>query len=293
MKSTVLRIAFGILLLPTVISCSSEQTIDRPIGLTPTAGHASPQQVQAVYRPDLFPEQVKLPFSESVGEPLEEGGPSASAHLVRSFALPDSQAEVRIYSDAGAASSLTAYLKGAKSEWKLGPLPAGGENPDQTWFNPLPFISGEASGVSIEVPFGSIGSQNGLLVYNKQTDSWQVADFQGHRAVPLDLDGDGVPEWVGNQTDWVPPAVEIHRWVPERERFESTVVQMDASLFPDADNHTPSYSSLFAEEGTYFMEIGNDAFYAFFTYDQGVLKQYRPADTRDRVDEMQRARGKH
>ena len=106
----------------------------------------------------------------------------------------------------------------------------------------------------------------------------------------MDLDNDGVPEWVGNMTDWVPPAVEIHRWVAEYDRFESTVIQWDRSLFPDAPIEEIFYSSLFVEEGKHFIEIGNKDGYAFFTFDHGFLKKYKPADTRSRVWEMQMAR---
>jgi hypothetical protein len=150
----------------------------------------------------------------------------------------------------------------------------------------LDFLNGEVSGAAIEIPFGSIGAKNGLLIYHSDTDLWNVVDFQGHMAIPLDLDNDGVLEWVGNQTDWVPPALEIHRWAAVSDRFESTVLQWN-SLFPDTDNEEPSYSFLFKENGQHLIQIGRNDAYAFFTFDQGVLKQYRPADTRDRVLEMQ------
>ncbi|TXK84198.1 hypothetical protein [Paenibacillus sp. N3.4] len=287
MKSIVQRIVILILFLLTIIACSNEQ---KHISTTSTTGHFDPQQAQAVYRPDLFPEQVMIPYVESLGQPLEYGSPPAAANFVRSFTFPQSQAEIRVYSNPDSPSSMMAYLKGEKSEWRLGYLSGVDGGQDASWIYPLKFVTGEVSGASIEVPFGSVGSQNGLLVYYKHTDSWKVVDFQGHRAISIDIDDDGVPEWVGNQTDWVPPAVEIHRWVPESDRFEFTVIQMDSSLFPNADNNTPSYSSLFMEEGKYFIEIGNDAYYTFFTYDQGALKKYRPADTRDRIYEMQMAR---
>ncbi|WP_307443102.1 hypothetical protein [Paenibacillus sp. V4I3] len=168
-----------------------------------------------------------------------------------------------------------------------------GFNEKQSSINPLNFLNGGVSGAAIEIPIGTIGAKNVLLIYHHNTDSWNVVDFQGHPVIPMDLDSDGVPEWVGNQTDWVPPALEIDRWVAEYDRFETTVLQWDSSLFPDTANEEASYSSLFVEEGKHFIEIGNNDAYAFFTYNNGFLKQYRPADTRSRVLEMQMARQHH
>ncbi|WP_282942642.1 hypothetical protein [Paenibacillus sp. RC67] len=138
-----------------------------------------------------------------------------------------------------------------------------------------------------EVPVYS--AKNEVLIYDHNIDSWNVVDFQGHSAIPMDLDGDGIPEWIGNHTDWVPPALEIHRWDTENARFESTVIQWE-SLFPETSNDTPSNSSLFIEDGKHIIQIGRHDAYAFFTYYHGVLRLFHPEDTRDRVLEMQMAR---
>ncbi|UQZ83843.1 hypothetical protein SK3146_03050 [Paenibacillus konkukensis] len=246
------------------------------------------QPAQAAYRPDLFPEQAAIPFGESIMHPLEPASSPSGAKLIQSFPLADTKAEIRIYSDTDASSNLTGYLKGLQTEWKLGSLSAAA--PGQVRITPLNWIAGEWTGAEIASTSDSAAAKKRLAVYHQPTDSWKVIDFQGHGAMAADLDGDGVTEWVGNQTDWVPPAVEIHRWNQERGRFESTVVQLDPGLFPDMAGDTPSYSSLFEEEGKAFIEIGDDDAYAFFTYDRGMLKKYRPADTRDRVLEMQMKR---
>jgi hypothetical protein len=277
-----------LLLILTVCACSNVQVNHHEDKKAPAQEHSNPQQVKADYRPDLFPEQVTIPFGESWLQPIEASAPPAGAKLIRSFALPHSEAEILVYSSTDSSTDLTGYLKGKKSQWKLGHISTTNEN--RLSISNLDFVTGEASGVAIEVPFGSIGAKNGLVVYQQNTDSWKVIDFQGHGAISMDLDNDSIPEWVGNQTDWVPPALEIHRWNPEFSRFESTVIQWDPSLFPDAVSDTPSYSSLFEEEGKRFIEIGNDVAYAFFTYDRGILKKYHPADTRGRVLEMQLSR---
>ncbi|MDQ0874308.1 hypothetical protein QFZ77_002967 [Paenibacillus sp. V4I3] len=281
---------FGIMIpiLLSILACSNDQVHHTSM---PTANSRHSDQ-QSVYRPDLFLENIAFPFGEGLGQPLESGTPPSEAKLIKSFALSRSEAEVHIYKSGGDASPIyTGYLKGKNSEWKLGNLTNFNEN--QAWINPMNFLTGDVSGASIEIPFGKIGAKNGLVIYHHKTDSWKIIDFQGHTAIPMDLDNDGVPEWVGNQTDWVPPAVEIHRWVAEYDRFESTVIQWDSSLFPDEAKEEVFYSSLFVEEGKHFIEIGNKDGYAFFTFDHGFLKQYKPADTRSRFLEMQMARQHH
>ncbi|CAN7506969.1 hypothetical protein LJR153_003564 [Paenibacillus sp. LjRoot153] len=269
-------------LLLSILACSNDQV--HQTGM-PTANSRHSDQ-QSVYRPDLFREQTTYPFGKSFEQPLESDTPPSEAKLIKSFVLSRSEAEVQIYQIGSEASLIyTGYLKGKNSQWKLGNLTNFNEN--QAWINPLNFLIGDVSGASIEIPFGQIGARNGLLIYHHKTDSWNVVDFQGHSAIPMDLDNDGIPEWVGNQTDWVPPAVEIHRWVAEYDRFESTVIQWDRSLFPDAVIEDVFYSSLFVEEGQHFIEIGNKDGYAFFTFDHGFLKQFIPTDTKSRVLEKQ------
>ncbi|WP_240419093.1 hypothetical protein [Paenibacillus periandrae] len=284
MTNFIHRAGIMMLILLSTLACSNDQVM-YDNGMSTNISEHSGQH--PIYRPDLFPEHVVIPFEESMGQPLEKGTAPIGAKLIQSFVLPGSEAEVLVYTNGVASSGLTGYLKGRNSEWKLGDMPNFDEN--QVWIHPLSFLTGEVSGAVIEIPFGSIGAKKGLLTYHHNTDSWHVVDFQGHTTIPMDIDSDGVPEWIGNQTDWVPPALEIHRWVTEHERFESTVLQ-SSSLFPEIANDEPSYSSLFIENGQPLIQIGNNDAYAFFTYDQGVLKQYRPADTRDRVLEMQMAR---
>ncbi|TDF89716.1 hypothetical protein [Paenibacillus piri] len=278
------RTGIMLLIMLGTLACSNDQVIHQH---SMTTGSSELSDRRPVYRPDLFPETKVIPFDESLGQPLESGAPPAGAKLVKSFALPRSEAEVLAYTNGDVNAGLTGYLKGRNSVWKLGSLSGFDEN--QAWIHSLDFLTGEVSGAAIEIPFGPIGAKNGLLIYRHNTDSWNVIDFQGHSAIPMDLDSDGVPEWIGNQTDWVPPALEIHRWSTEHDRFESTVLQWN-SLFPETDNDEPSYSSLFIENGKHLIQIGRDDAYAFFTFDRGVLKQFRPADTRDRVLEMQMAR---
>ncbi|WP_248924005.1 hypothetical protein [Paenibacillus hamazuiensis] len=280
-----LRAGMMILMMLGAVACSADREI-HPDGMN--AAGSEHHEHRPAYRPDIFPEETVIPFAESLGQPLDTASPPAGAKVVSNFALPGSEAEVLLYSNGDDSKSVSGYLKGRNSVWRLGEVSGFSDN--QTWIAPLNFISGEIFGASLDIPFGPNGAKKGVLIYRRETDTWNVVDFQGHPAVQTDLDGDGVPEWVGNQTDWVPPALEIHRWAPEHKRFESTVLQWDASLFPGEDNETPSYSSLFMEDGTPFIEIGNDDAYAYFTYDRGVLKKYRPADTRDRVLEMQKAR---
>ncbi|MCR8636919.1 hypothetical protein [Paenibacillus radicis (ex Xue et al. 2023)] len=283
------RTGIMILMLLGTLACSNDQVIHHN-GITTanmTTANSEHSNQKPAYRPDLFPESAAIPFDENLGQPLESGAPPTGAKLFKSFALPQSDAEVLVYTSGDDSAGLTGYLKGRNSEWKLGDLSSF--NVNQDWIHSLNSLTGDVSGAVMEIPFGSIGAKKGLLIYHHNSDSWNVVDFQGHPAIPLDLDNDGVPEWIGNQTDWVPPALEIHRWVAEHDRFESTVLQW-SSLFPDTDNEAPSYSALFTENGEHLIQIGNSDAYAFFTYDQGVLKQCRPADTRDRVLEMQMAR---
>ncbi|MEK3909780.1 hypothetical protein [Paenibacillus sp. FSL H7-0331] len=284
MTNTIQRAGIMMLILLSTLACSNDQVMQYN-GMSTTMSEQSDQH--PVYSPDLFPEHVVIPFEESLGQPLEKGIPPIGSKLIQSFVLPGSEAEVLVYTNEDASLGLTGYLKGRNSKWKLGDMSNFDEN--QAWIHPLSFLTGEVSGAVIEIPFGSIGAKKGLLTYHHDTDSWNVVDFQGHTVIPMDLDSDGVPEWIGNQTDWVPPALEIHRWVTEHERFESTVLQ-SSSLFPDMADETPSYSSLFIENGQHLIQIGNNDAYAFFIYEQGDLKQYRPADTRDRVLDMQMAR---
>ena len=148
-------------ILLSILACSNDQVHQNGI---PTANSRHSDQ-QSVYRPDLFRENTAFPFGESLGQPLESGTPPSEAKLIKSFALPRSEAEVHIYKSGGDASPIyTGYLKGKNSEWKLGNLPNFNEN--QAWINPMNFITGDVSGAAIEIPFGEIGAQNGLLIYH-------------------------------------------------------------------------------------------------------------------------------
>lgn len=285
MKKIIRLTCIMIPILLSVLACNNDQVHQADM---PTANSRQSDQ-QLVYRPDLFPESTFIPFGKSWEQPLESGMPPSEAKLIKSFTLPRSEAEVQIYTTGGDTTpKYIGYLKGRNSVWKLGDLIGFNEN--QSSINPLSFLTGDVSGAAIEIPIGTMGTLNVLLIYHHTTDAWNVVDFQRHPAIPIDLDSDGVPEWVGNQTDWVPPAVEIDRWVAENNRFETMVLQWDSSLFPDTAKEEPSYSSLFVEEGKHFIEIGRRDAYAFFTYDHGFLQHYRPADTRSRVLEMQMAR---
>ncbi|WP_218090164.1 hypothetical protein [Paenibacillus solanacearum] len=277
------------LTLLAMFACS-KQPIEQPAGsVVSPLGQRITQPIKAVYRPDLFPQQTTVPFTESMVQPLESGVPSADAKLVFSFPLPNSEASIQVYSGADSGSGWTGYAAGKHSKWKLGSL-SGIPREEAGQIAALNFLTGDRSGAVLNFPFGDIGARKGIAVYDRTADTWKIVDFQGHEAVEMDIDKDGTPEWVGNQTRWVPPALEIHQWSAEKGHFESAVLQWEPDLFPGPVRNTPSYSSLFEENGVRFIEIGDDEAYAFFTYEQGMLKQYRPDDTRSRVLEMRQVR---
>jgi hypothetical protein len=241
----------------------------------------------SIYRPELFPEQVSLPFGKGYGEALViSSPPEASWKLLASYPVADKSklppAAVHVYSPPEFPDAPRAFLEAA----------------DGTWYELGQFLTG-VSGLHKDIPAVPFGAGNDVIrigggtddgqpiikmvYYKESTGEWMMDSFQMHDTRLIDLDGDGAPEWVGDQKDFVPPLVELQRWNSGSERFDYYPVQWTSDVSASADDERPSGSFLFQEEGKWFIEIFRAYEHAFFTYNDGVLIRTEPSDTKSRA----------
>ncbi|MCR8644464.1 hypothetical protein NV379_17555 [Paenibacillus sp. N1-5-1-14] len=283
---TKLKMFITLFILLALTACGNNQQAVSPESLTPTTTN-HPQTSNAVYSPDRFTDEI--PQGEWLW-PVVEYGAQIPKHwtLTRTYQMPHSDAQIVFYSNPNAPSEVQGYLKGSAGLSELGVYSSS--DADRIQITPLDYVKGKSSGVTIDRPKGypSIYEVPILLTYNNGSGIWRIIDFEGHRAEPMDLDGDGVPEWVGNHTDWVPPMVEITYWVPEKDNFIRTVVQLNSNNYKDHTDQLPSYSLLLEDKGKSIMQLGNEKVYSFVAFDHGVLKKYHPKDTRNRMYEEQK-----
>lgn len=114
---------------------------------------------------------------------------------------------------------------------------------------------------------------------NTATGEWESWDFQGHTVQLLDLDRDGVMEWVGFDPYTVPPMTELHRWNSESQEFETTLVEGAVQFegkWMNAEDASSSY--LFRENGRWLFEVRQKEKFRFYRYEGASLREVELPD---------------